>query len=226
MTTDLKNRDFNKIFRDFEAFTNIVLQQLDLLNKLFSISEKEEQNKLKKQLFENEILIDNFENKLDNHIIRAIVLYKPIASDLRQLFAVYRMVINLERIGDLIIKISNTENFANSSSETKHIIKRISKMVNNSLLSFYNNNKELALETIKKDDEIDEFNSKFLKNSIKKVNIDEESKKLLLNIVNEKTIVSSLERIGDHATNIAEAAIYYISGKNIRHQDADNKENL
>jgi len=226
MTTDLKNRAFNKIFTEFEDFSNLILRQLDLLNEIFELSEDSIPEEITKQLVENENKIDEFENKLDNHIIRTIVLYKPVASDIRQLFAVYRMVINLERIGDLIMKVYNYEILVNSSSELHEMLNLTSEMVKNALLSFFNSDKKLAVWTIQRDDIIDKLNREFLNKKIENIKIEKESKTLLQDLINKKTIASCFERIADHSTNIAEATIYSLLGKDIRHSNKDINEEI
>ncbi len=226
MTTDLRNKPYNKILVEFEDFSNLILKQIDLLNKIFELSENTIPKEITKQLAENENKIDEFENKLDNHIIRAIVLYKPVASDLRHLFAIYRMVINLERIGDLIMKIYKFHILNNSSEDLHNMLKLTSEMVNNALLSFFNSDKKLAVWTIERDDIIDKLNREFLNKKIENIKIEEESKRLLQDLINKKTIASCFERIADHSTNIAEATIYSLLGKDVRHTNKDINEEI
>ena len=90
-------------------------------------------------------------------------------------------------------------------------------MVNKALLSFTNDDKEYAIWTIKNDAIVDEINKKMLKKAIKKSSGSDENKQLLMSFINLNGVVANIERIADHATNIAEAAIYSIDGKDIRH---------
>ncbi len=230
MTTTKKEISFEKITNEFEEFSNLVLKQLDLLSNIFQTEEKE---KLFKVLNDNEKKIDKFENTLDKNIINAIVLYQPMASDLRRLFAIFRMVNNLERIGDLIVKISryinklsNCKLYKDSVSVLLNMLELTTEMVSKSLLSFFNNDPGYALWTIKNDDVIDELNHKLLKKAIHNVDNKLSNETLILTLVNLKSIISSLERIGDHSTNIAEASIYAIVGDNIRHRDIDKINNI
>ncbi len=151
-----------------------------------------------------------------------------MASDLRKLFAIYRMVNNLERIGDIIVKIAryisklNDYNlFKETSLVLLNMLHLTSEMVSKSLLSFFNNDPSYALWTIRNDDVIDELNHKLLKKAMKSINPGESSESLILTLVDIKSVISSIERIGDHSTNIAEASIYAIVGDNIRHKDID-----
>ena len=93
------------IGKDFEELAEIILSQLDTLNHILKDYPDDIPNEIIFKLHKNEKLIDNFEVEMDAKIIRAIVLYNPVASELRQLFSVYRMVISLERIGDRVIRL-------------------------------------------------------------------------------------------------------------------------
>ena len=95
-------------------------------------------------------------------------------------------------------------------------------MVEKSLLSFINNDNEYAVWTIKNDEIVDEMNHKLLINSISKAKVSEKTKEMLLSYIDLKDIITNLERIADHATNIAEASIYSIQGTDIRHSGMDS----
>jgi phosphate transport system protein len=95
-------------------------------------------------------------------------------------------------------------------------------MVEKALLSFINNDNEYAVWTIKNDVVVDEMNNKLLINSISKAKVSDKTKEMLLSYVDLKDIITNLERIADHATNIAEASIYSIQGTDIRHSGLDS----
>ena len=95
-------------------------------------------------------------------------------------------------------------------------------MVEKSLLSFINNDNEYAIWTIKNDEVVDDMNSKLLINSISKAKVSDKTKEMLLSYIDLKNIITNLERIADHATNIAEASIYSIQGTDIRHSGLDS----
>ncbi len=103
------------------------------------------------------------------------------------------------------------------------MLKTTSKMVNRALLSFINNDEEFASWTIMKEASFDEMNQKLLKKTIKAAGLPKKSQDILEKLFDVRSIIASIERIGDHATNIAEASVYAISGSNIRHQDPTNE---
>jgi len=96
-------------------------------------------------------------------------------------------------------------------------------MVNRAILSFINNDQEFASWTIRKDSSFDEMNQKLLKRSIKSAGLPKEIQSTLNKLFDMRSITTDIERIGDHATNIAEASVYAISGSNIRHQGPKNE---
>ncbi len=229
MTTN-KDLAIQKIEKEFEKLSNLILEQLQLLDEIFEKRKTGKQGEIFERLTKNEQKIDKYEVKLDESIIKAIVLYQPMASDLRRLFAIYHMTINLERVGDLVNKIActfmeiNDSNLVDESAQALHnMLKITSKMVNRALLSFINNDQEFASWTIMKDASFDEMNQKLLKKAIKAAGLPKKSQDILNNLFDVRSIIASIERIGDHATNIAEASVYAISGSNIRHQDPTNE---
>jgi len=139
------------------------------------------------------------------------------------------MTINLERIGDRVMNIISALGNISDTKEYKAMAEVISvmlvssvTMVEKALLSFINSDNEYAVWTIKNDEIVDEMNHKLLTNSISKANVSDKTKEMLLSYIDLKDIITNLERIADHATNIAEASIYSIQGTDIRHSGIDS----
>jgi phosphate transport system protein len=217
------------IIATFEAMADVILSQLTLLERYMSITDGDEQIKIKSEIFDNENKIDKFEILISDKFINSIVLYQPVASDIRKIVAIYRMTINLERIGDRVMNILHSLENIKDSVEYKAMAEVITmmlvsgvSMVEKSLLSFINNDNEYAVWTIKNDEIVDEMNHKLLINSISKAKINDKTREMLLSYIDLKDIITNLERIADHATNIAEASIYSIQGTDIRHSGLDS----
>ena len=224
MTTK-KDDAINGILSDFEEFANLVLYQLDLLEKIISSGEIKIADELSKEMLSNEKKIDKMEVKISDKIVNTIVLYQPVASDIRKIFACFRIVNSLERIGDMAITIHNhIQNIKTPKIYTElndaitNMIINSSNMVNKALLAFTNDDREYAIWTIKNDTVVDETNKKMLKKAVRKSTDNDENKQLLMSFISMNSIVTNIERIAGHATNIAEAAIYSIEGKDIRHK--------
>jgi phosphate transport system protein len=213
------------ILKSFEEMADLVLVQLTLLEKFMSSPDRSVMGNIKIAIDENERKIDEFEVIVSDKFINAIVLYQPVASDIRKLVSVYRITINLERIGDLVMNIIDSIGSIKDSSEYRAMTDVIMNMllsgismVEKSLLSFINSDDSYAVWTIKNDEIVDEMNRKLLINSISKAKVNEKTREMLLSYVDLKNIITNIERIADHATNIAEASIYSMQGTDIRHK--------
>jgi phosphate transport system protein len=134
------------------------------------------------------------------------------------------MTINLERIGDRVMNITNiieslrdTQEYKAMSEVILNMLLSGKMMVEKSLLSFVNSDADYAIWTIKNDSVVDEMNQKLLINSISNAKVNKKTKEMLLSYADLKNIITNIERIADHATNIAEATIYSLQGTDIRH---------
>jgi phosphate transport system protein len=219
------------IIATFEEMADIILAQLKLLEKYLDEQVEEERTLIRSEIDINEDRIDKYEVLISEKFINSIILYQPVASDIRKAVAISRMSINLERIGDRVINILNSVDNIKDSDEYKAMIEVLNvmllsgiSMVEKSLLSFINNDNEYAIWTIKNDEVVDDMNNKLLINSISKAKVSDKTKEMLLSYIDLKSIITNLERIADHATNIAEASIYSIQGTDIRHSGLESTQ--
>ena len=219
-----KDYAISDLYTQFGIFSNLVLQQLDILEKIITTGELTISAELLEVIRENEKRLDDFEIQLGEDIIDTIVLQSPVASDLRQIMAMYQMVSNLERVGDLVINI--VDSIPKIKDEVIYV--QMSEVINNMLLSsilmvkkaidsFVQKDREAAIWTIKNDDIIDEMNRKLIKKAITKSKLPKDTQQMLYTFINLNSIVSTIERIADHSTNVAESTIYSIEGQDIRH---------
>jgi phosphate transport system protein len=219
-----KDEAILNILSDYEKLANMVLNQLDEVKKLISSGNLDHDDELFNELKQRESKINKLEVKLSENIINSIVLYQPVASEIRKLIACYRIVISLERIGDLAISISkslagieNLDVYSNLSAFISKMMDLSADMSRRSMLSFLNQDMELAMWTIKTETIVDEFNHKLLKKVAERATLLAEDKNILLSFIRIKEMVAAIERIADHAANIAEASYYSFEGKDIRH---------
>jgi phosphate transport system protein len=218
-----KDDAIKSIIAEFENMANLVLLQLDTLETILNIGDFQIPFGIKEQIAKNEVLLDNMEIELSEKIVNTIVLFQPVASDIRKIMACQRMITSLERIGDYVRNITkeleeieNHEIFEKLSDVISTMYNASLNMVRKSLISFLNTDKELAIWTIKNDEEIGKLNQKMLNKAIKKVPSEAEITTTLSSFITIKEIIQNIERIADHAANIAEAAIYSFEGKDIR----------
>jgi len=219
-----KDEAILSILSDYEKLANLVLNQLDEVKKLISSGKLHPEEEQLNQLTKNEKKINKLEVKLSEDVINSIVLYQPVASEIRKLIACYRIIISLERIGDLAISIiklmSQIEYLEVYSSLSGFISKMMDlsvDMARRSMLSFINQDMELAMWTIKSEPIVDEFNHKMLKKVAERASLLAEDQSLVLSFISIREMVAGIERIADHAANIAEASYYSCQGKDIRH---------
>jgi phosphate transport system protein len=220
-----KDEAIQSILADYEKLANLVLTQLDEVEKLIVSGKLEPEEEQLDQLKKYEKKINKLEVKLSEEIINSIVLYQPVASEIRKLMACYRIVISLERIGDLVIsitkfmkRIENMEVYTSLSGFIPKMMHLSTEMARNSMLSFINQDMDLAMWTIQSEPIVDEFNHKMLKKVAERAGLIAEDKNVLLSFISIKEMVAGIERIADHAANIAEASYYSYEGKDIRHR--------
>ncbi len=221
-----KQRALEDIDKDFKAFADLLLRQVKELERIIKGGINNFSKGEIKKVEGTESLIDDYELKLSEQIINAIVLYNPVASELRKLMALYRIVINMERIGDLIKatiyafeKMEQGKLYNDLSDILTDMVLSSGTMVEKSLLSFINEDKDAAIWTIQNDEMVDEMTKKLMKKSIKKSKMQDEVKEVAMNIINFRSVITRIERIADHAGHIAEAAIFASEGKDVRHTE-------
>lgn len=225
----LKDSALDKVSDLFKEYAGLLLNQL---NRLEQIVQMGQVSVAEEQLAEMKVCekkINDYEVKLTDQIINVIVLHNPMASDVRKIMAAYRMAEDMERIGDnvyniarLITKIKEPEIYNQISDLIYNMLVSSIEMVEKAILSFVSEDKEDAVWAIKNDEVVDRMNKKLMKRIISKSDLDDEMSRRVNSFINFKSIISKIERIGDHATNIAEASIYSMEGRDLRHKKLED----
>lgn len=176
---------------------------------------------LAKTVIEEDAKIDSMEVDVEEECLKILALHQPVASDLRFIVAILKMNNDLERIGDLAVNIAwrAIDLVKEPRSELLFDISGMAKesrsMLENSLKALVEMNPETARSVLRSDDLVDDMNRNNHAKVIDRLN-DKSSasaKGLLLLL----SISKNLERIADHATNIAEDVIYTAAGTIVRH---------
>lgn len=220
----LKEKVFNRITDDFQVLTHEVFQQLQLIEQMMDDNEND---KLQTEIYNNERIIDSLEVKMRSEVINTIVLYTPRATNLRIIISYYDMTAYLERIGDLIMNLANFlkktdiqgELFRQYKSRLKEMLGIARLMTQNSIEAFVSEEIRLAKEVIELDDQVDEFFYSINRELVDTRMRDDTTSQEVIDLLSISSMVYNIERIGDNATNISEAAIYLIQGRNVRHMD-------
>jgi phosphate transport system protein len=167
-------------------------------------------------------LLDNLEVEVDNECIRVLVTQQPAAVHLRLVLAMLRINTDLERIGDLATNIANEVIGLHGRPPLKPLvdIPRMADlcigMLRDVFTAITERDAEKARAIISRDREIDTLNMQVYRELFTYMAENAHNISQALGLI---MVSKALERIGDHVTNIAERAIYYIEGVDIRHAD-------
>ena len=179
-----------------------------------------------RRVIEDDVKVNRFELDIDAECMRLIAKRQPTAGDLRLVLAVSRIVTDLERCGDKAVKIAKMSN--NLFENHKGAVPRLADirqcgqlaihMLRRSLDSLARMDVESASGLIGDDAKVDEAFNGIMRQLITYMMEDPRTISEALDIV---WIAKAIERVGDHATNIAENVVYIVSGKDIRHTTTD-----
>ena len=182
---------------------------------------RERDSKLAREVIDDDVLIDQNEVDVEEECLKILALHQPVAVDLRFIITALKINVDLERIGDLSVNIAERSEFI-ARQEPSPIpfdfdtMARITqKMLRDSLDALINMNCAKAATVLKDDDEVDAINKEMydqVKSAI------QEHPEHVENLIHLLSVSRHLERIADHAVNIAEEVIYMVEARIIRHQ--------
>ncbi len=183
------------------------------------------------QVLELEKQVNQAEVDIDRGISSVIARRQPTARDLRLLIAISKTTTNLERTGDEASKIARMVKKMQASGVARPKIALQLKteaelsleLLRSALNSLARLDVALALDILKRDDAIDAELDSFTRALITYMMEDPRTITTSLDML---TIAKSLERVGDHAKNIAEFVIYVVKGQDVRHSPLDSVQNL
>lgn len=164
--------------------------------------------------------VNALELDIDELGVTILARWQPMASDLRFVTLAFKMVTDLERIGDLAVNISERTDDLSQAQETWRMdeVAKMSeiarRMTHDAVDAFLEGDAERATRVIEKDDEVDALYARSFQ-SILQVMINHPDR--VHTGVHALSVVKWLERIADHATNLAEQVIFMVNGKDIRH---------
>lgn len=180
----------------------------------------ERDNELAKSVIERDHQINTLDVQIDEECIRLIALMQPMAGDLRFITTAMKITTDLERMGDNSVNIAeralelNREPILKPYIDIPHMSQMAQGMTRDALDAFVQRDKKLAMDVIMRDDEVDDLKYGILEELISFMIRDPNTVYRAMKI---SFVAQYLERIADHATNIAEMVIYLVAGKIIRH---------
>ena len=177
---------------------------------------------LSEQVIRDDLEIDRIDVEIDAAVLNVLALRAPVAVDLRQTLAIKTMATDLERIGDLARNIAGSARalaaarplpppplLRTLADETKRSLSR-------ALQAFADLDGELARAVLHEEDEIDEFEARVIRQSIEKIRSNPAASLQEIELI---FIAKSLERVADHATNIAEEVVLATESINLKHAE-------
>lgn len=171
--------------------------------------------------------VDSLEKSVDESCHRVLAIRQPTAVDLRFLVAVMKITNDLERVGDSAVNIAQSVEKLNQEPPLKPYVDLpalaglVAQMVRDALDALVHRDSGLAIRICAKDDEIDALYKQIFRELLTYMIEDPKTVSRALHLL---LIARNLERVGDHATNIAEDVIYYVEGRDIRHEGAGSGE--
>lgn len=167
--------------------------------------------------------VNRFHIDIDDHCLRLIALHQPAAKDLRLIAAALKINSDLERVGDQAVNIAETGIYLCREpkinlSDIPRMAELASQMLKDSLEAFARGDVALARSVIARDDEEDRLKSQTFNELVALMQSDASTIQRGMDII---LVARNLERVADHATNIAEDVIFMALGKDIRHRSED-----
>jgi len=182
--------------------------------------------KMAKKAIEMDKEIDNQEKEIETLCLKLLLRQQPVARDLRLISSALKMITDMERIGDQAADISEIAKFLIGKEyiiNIEHIPQMAEatvKMVTDSIDAFVKRDLELAQKVIDNDDLVDDLFDEVKDDVIKLIQKDQANGEQAIDFI---MIAKYFERIGDHATNIAEWVVFSITGRHVKGKNLGEK---
>jgi len=177
---------------------------------------------LAKSIINKDDVLDNYQITIEEEVSRLLVLDKPLIRDSWFSIALVKIASDLERIGDLatniaeiVLELKNQE-YLHPLVMIPELANIVSDMLDAVLEAFTTKNSDLAEAACRRDERVDNIYDQIYNRGLKLID-DSESEKNINQIILFTKVAKSLERIGDHATNIGEETIYIVTGKRVKY---------
>ncbi len=180
----------------------------------------ERDDRLSHEVKADDLEIDRLDVAIDDAVLRVLALDAPVASDLRLVVAIKAIATDLERVGDIARNIAGCARRLTKEREIGlppefHSLADDSRAaLRNSIQAFADLDADLAREVLRADDSIDEKEDQLIRDSIDRLAAAPETTPQQIDLI---FIAQHLERIGDHATNIAEEVVLAAEATNLKH---------
>jgi phosphate transport system protein len=212
-------RDLDNLQRDLLSLAGSVEEAIH--KSIRSLAER--QSVMARQVIDGDSVIDAEENHVEEECLKLLALHQPVAIDLRRIASCLKINTELERMADLAEDIAERALHLSKlplipmPAKLQRMTDLTTSMVRQSLDAFVNLDARLARIVCRLDDEVDRYNSAIIDELIATMRQAPEMVEPGLSLF---SATRHLERIADHATNIAEDVVYLVEGEIIRHRPA------
>lgn len=212
----------NKFTHQMQVLNNELIEMGALIEAAIASSIKalkEQDVDLAKKVVSGDAEINQKERDIEAMCLRLLLQQQPVARDLRLISAALKMITDMERIGDQAADIAEISVFLSDGPHVTELIniprmgEATAKMVTQAIDAFVEKNLDMALEVISYDDVVDEL---FNKIKLELIGLIREDKDVAHQALDLMMITKYLERIGDHAVNVAEWVVFSITGQHVK----------
>lgn len=211
---------------DLEALKHRLLHMGSLVETLANkalVALMERRAELAHAVLEGDAAVNALQIEIDDRCLKMLALQQPMATDLRLITSAMKMGADLERIGDQAVNIAETALRLLETPPLKPVIDIADmadiaqKMTRDALDAFVRRDSALAREVLERDDRVDHLKDRVFRVLLTHMMADPGTIERALGLI---LISRNIERIADHATNIAEMVVYLVSGVDVRHQSS------
>jgi phosphate transport system protein len=210
-------RDIDNLIKQLLTISSMVEDMIDRATQALSARRYD----LAEQVISADDFVDRHEVHLEEECLKLLALHQPVAIDLRRVATVLKINADLERIADLAVSIANRAKAISEypafvvPDKLSNMVVLATQMVRSAMDSFVNLDATAARRILAMDREVDQYNSEIIEDLQTLMQKQPEMVPAALHCFSG---VRHLERIADHATNIAEDVIYLVEGDIVRHR--------
>ena len=183
---------------------------------------EERDSGLAEEVAEDDLEIDQLDVGVDEAILRAIALQAPVAEDLRRVLAAKAIATDLERVGDLARNIAKcTKRLASRTPvplppSLESLVTHAKQILRGALDAFVERDANKARKLLRDDDQVDEDQDRVVREALREIREHPDASEQEIDMI---FVAKHLERVADHATNVAESVILLVEGRNVKHAE-------
>lgn len=221
----MTHRPHPPVAKKLEALRQMVLRMGHLAEAILDKSLRsiwQRDAELAREVVGDDLPIDRLDVEIDRAVLELLALQAPVAKDLRQVIAIKTAATDLERVGDLSRNLAKSAIRLAGRAPVAHpptletLAGASQRVLKNALSSFADYDAEAAREVLSADDQIDEDEDRAIRESIQAIHAAPQTTEQEVDFI---LIAKNLERVGDHATNIAEDVVLVAESVNLKHAE-------